>query len=403
MSFFNAKGVHGEHQKGRAMKRKICFILGILAAIGMIAPVVFADSVSDLGTEGEYNWDHTVYTQTVEFTCVGEVEDYTFPAELEMENRVYELVKSSDVVVSSVEEPELEREIKTVTFTNVTGEEVESIQEYLDESGVRYELSEMDTVALEQSEEVSSYLTTGYVYKTPELNEIPATDTIEYESPITRETTTQTLPYQNMELVSPYTWQDGFSLNLTFEIMDAEYFLLDDLPVYLDKEKPVLTEEAKQKIISASGLPANSFTIDSIEWSSDIYEMEGTTYRDAVTHGRQLLGVYRINYGNEEAQTGKLYDVTASYEISDADYETQRKEATIYHCHATATYQVKAPSLFLILLLAVLIIAAGLLVALTYHFIASHLEKKKKSQATYHVTESDSLVNTTRDDFIERK
>lgn len=387
------------------MKKRIYLALGMLATIGIMSPVAatFADSISETHTEGEYNWNHMVYTETVKFTCVGEVEDYSFPDELNMENQVYELVESSGAVVSEVEEPEIERETKTVTFTNVTGEEVESIQQYLDESGVRYELFETDTVTLEQNEEVSSYLTTGYVYKAPELNEIPATDTIEYESPITKEITTQTLPYQSMELISPYTWQDGFDLNLTFEIMDAEYFLLGDIPVYLDRENPILSEEAKQEIIIASGLPADSFTIDSIEWTSDVYEIEGITYRDAVTHGKQLLGVYQINYRNEEAQTGNLYDITATYEISDTDYETQVEDATVYHCHATAKYQSKSPSLTVILLLSVFIIVMGLLIALTYHFIADHVEKKKQPQATYHVSESDSLVNTTKDNFIERK
>lgn len=351
-------------------------IAALLAVLTGTTPVFAANSVSDVKTSSVYNWNHNYYTETVEYTCIGSVEEYVFEPEITLQNRKYELL-SSDTEVVTVEEPDIQPDKKTVTFTGLTSAELEGIEKSLQESGVSYELSEQDVTIQEQTEQLSSYQMSGLVYAEPDINSIPATDSIEYDSPITQETTVQELPFKNMELSTPYAWRDGFELNFTLEVYEAEYFLIGNERVYLDKEAPVLPERSKAIIIEAAGLPVESFTIETMEWTSDIYEEHGVNCRDAIVRGKQLLGEYRINYESDNCKTGKLYDVTATYTVTDEDFQEQVEEASIYYCKSEARYKAASPvTLWQIILLLIIILVTLLL----FIFIMLPKRKKRKKQ-----------------------
>lgn len=364
----------------------------------VIATPVFADSVEK--KHGKYNWNHRYYTETVEYTCAGEAVDYDFEPQMQIKNQLYHLQECESEVINMEEVP-IEREEKVVTYHDLTAEEVEEVNKDLTEAGISYELTETTVKPLEQTENVTSYLMSGLVYAEPSQEEIPKTDTIEYESPITQEVTEQILPYQSMVLTTPYEWRDGFNLDFTLEVYDAEYFLVGSQPVYLDKEFPILSEESKRSIIQAAGLPEESFTIESMEWTSDVYEKDGIKYRDAVTHGKQLLGEYQINYAIENASTGSLYDVIATYIVSDEDYASLVQAETIYHCKAKAVY--KADAFMTGRQILLLCGIAILFVLLVFICIMLRHRKQKKKTEEYHVAQSEQLVNVTKDTFINNE
>lgn len=376
------------------MKKKGILVVAILM-LCVIATPVFADSVEK--KHGKYNWNHRYYTETVEYTCAGEAVDYDFEPQMQIKNQLYHLQECESEVVNMEEVP-IEREEKVVTYHDLTAEEVEEVNKDLTEAGISYELTETTVKPLEQTENVTSYLMSGLVYAEPSQEEIPKTDTIEYESPITQEVTEQILPYQSMVLTTPYEWRDGFNLDFTLEVYDAEYFLVGSQPVYLDKEFPILSEESKRSIIQAAGLPEESFTIESMEWTSDVYEKDGIKYRDAVTHGKQLLGEYQINYAIENASTGSLYDVIATYIVSDDDYASLVRAETIYHCKAKAVY--KADAFMTGRQILLLCGIAILFVLLVFICIMLRHRKQKKKTEEYHVAQSEQLVNVTKDTFI---
>ena len=391
-------GVHGEHlflmEGVKSVKKKI--ITAVLLVTAIVTTPVFAVETNET-KHGKYNWNHRYYTETVEYTCTGEVVDYEFDPEMQIKNQLYSLQESESEIVDT-EEVAVEREEKVVTYNDLTADEVDAIKKELSESGLNYELTDTQVQGKEQTEQVTSYVMSGLVYEEPKQTEIPAIDTIEYVSPITEEQTSQSLPYQSTVLTTPYEWRDGFDLNFTLEVYDAEYFLVGSQRVYLDKDVPVLPDASKKILIEAAGLPVESFTIDSMEWTSDVYEKDGVKYRDAVTHGKQLLGEYQINYADQKAVTGSLYDVTATYTVSDADYDNQVAAETIYHCKAKAVYKATAfltgRQLVLLCGVAVLVVLAGFILILLLN------RKRKKKVKTYHVAQSEQLVNTTKDTFI---
>ena len=93
--------------------------------------------------------------------------------------------------------------------------------------------------------------------------------------------------------------------------------------------------------------------------------------------GKQLLGEYRINYESDNCKTGKLYDVTATYTVTDEDFQEQVEEASIYYCKSEARYKAASPvTLWQIILLLIIILVTLLL----FIFIMIPKRKKRKKQ-----------------------
>lgn len=376
-------------------------IATLLAVLTGTTPVFATNSVSDVKTSSAYNWNHNYYTETVEYTCIGSVEEYVFEPEITLRNRKYELL-SSDTEVVTVEEPDIQPDKKTVTFTGLTLTELEGIEKSLQESGVSYELSEQEVTKQEQTEQLSSFRMSGLVYAEPDMNSIPATDSIEYDSPITQETTVQELPFKNMELSTPYEWREDFELNFTLEVYEAEYFLIGNERVYLDKEKPVLPEKSKEIIITAAGLPVDSFMIDAMEWTSDIYQKDGITYRDAIAKGKQYLGEYRINYSAENCITGNLYDVIATYTVTEDEYQAQIESATVYYCKSIARYKADSPVTLWQIILLLIIILVTLLLFIFIMVPRRKKREKQKEEETVHGEQSIVVRKATPESFTNR-
>ena len=175
-----------------------------------------------------------------------------------------------------------------------------------------------------------------------------------------------------MVLSTPYEWYDDFYLNMTFEVYNAEYYVIGDYRLTLNKDNPVLPEEAKDEILKVMELPENNYIIDGMKWTSD----EGTLYRDAQAYGQQYLAEYTFNYQNDSAVTGDLYDVTLTYTEREEDVKADVTANTVYQVEATAEY--KADSA--LTSIDKLIIAAILILLVLMIIVFFFLFRKKKDK-----------------------
>lgn len=381
------------------MKKKLLMLMGILAVLS--PELVKASELSNISQEEKLNWNRHTISKTITYECQGEAKEYAFDQEITIDGTKY-ILKDSNYEVTDVKKPDaVEQKKKVVTYSNLTEGEVSQIKKKLKENGIAYELKETDVQEQIQTDDVTSYRLSGLVYEEPASGEYAKEELIEYTSPVTGEIIQLSLPFESKELIDPYSWRDGFQMNVAIEEFDAEVFQFGNEQLVLDKENPYgsLTDSAKNYMITAAGLPQQSFTIDSFDWTSDPYEKNGVIYRDATVSGKQYVGEYRYNYHDAAAEIGKLYDVNATYMIDESEYEAEIEAATIYQVQAEAEYQVKVPftKIDLVLLIGIL------LFVLFFVLFLIRLNKKKKAKAVeYHVANEEGLVNKTSDKFIEK-
>lgn len=379
------------------MKQRMLILVGILAFT--FPGIANAADISNVTQTEKMNWNRHTYSKTVTYESLGEAKEYEFEQEITVNGTKY-LLKNSNYSVTNVVKPDsIEQKEKVVSYTGLTEKEVAQIKKEIEENGITYELKESKVQEYLHTEDISSYGLSGLVYQEPEIYE--KEDLIDYTSPVTGESLQLALPFESMDLITPYSWREGFRMNVTIEAFDLDVFQFGEEQLVLDKENPyeTLTDSAKNYMITAAGLPQQSFTIDSFTWTSEPYEKAGVTYRDATISGKQYVGEYRYNYHDSAAEVGKLYDVDVTYEIDEAEYEAEIEAATVYQVQAEALYQVEVPFTKIDLLL---LIGFVIFIMLFILFLFGVIKRRKEKAVEYHVSSKEGLVNTTSDEFIDK-
>ena len=200
------------------MKKKLLMLMGILAVLS--PELVKASELSNISQEEKLNWNRHTMSKTITYECQGEAKEYAFDQEITVDGTKY-ILKDSNYEVIDVEKPDaIKREEKVVTYTNLTEDEVSQIKKKLEENGIAYELKETDVQEQIQTDDVTSCRLSGLVYEEPE--EYAKEDLIDYTAPVTGETIQLSLPFESKELIDPYSWRDGFRMDVTVEVFDAD-------------------------------------------------------------------------------------------------------------------------------------------------------------------------------------
>ena len=156
----------------------------------------------------------------------------------------------------------------------------------------------------------------------------PEKKEVAYYDEATKTSAVASLPMIRFEQTSALEWRSFAPIELTFEVYDAELYLLGDLYVPYSDGAPAL-EGYDDQILAELQLDPEVYAIDGFEWAGDVYEEDGTRCRKAIATGRKYCASYRADYKD----TVKLKDApgwqgTAIYS-AERTVETGEIEYTI--------------------------------------------------------------------------
>lgn len=278
-------------------------------------------------------------TETHSYTTTDKDQKYDFEDTKEVDGITYELTN----VTYDIKENEI---IKEVAKTHT----VESNALYLGESengmfensvtvdGETYTLKDirkipMNSITNRSENHVEAVQYVGYV----DLIDVQPTMTVNVYDPLLKRAKTTTLKYKSTEITNSH-WSDDFGFVIRVNVI-GPYYKVNGNVVEYNAEAPQL-EKYGEYFLSSMNLDNTKYKINSMAWDGDLYEENGTTYRNIAVSGSRLLNDYTVTYEGPVV----LDDITNVYKY-EATYSCNLTEKTgeyEYDIVATATYTEKA-------------------------------------------------------------
>ena len=326
-----------EKKKGKKPHLLSFLVAGVIAmaAVGMVADPVSADSV-DLGNGNvDVNGNTATVTRTV--TSDDKTTEAAFDDEITYDGKTYKL----DRVDSYVTDEKAVEEEKEVSATEeiLTGTKESKFPEAIskDVSGDKVVLQYVDTKYTETKlPEFKADITESVVLGTATSQpEAAQSITVKYHSDEYGIDVDVPLQLDHVEN-NGYTWTSDLSVPMTLYGIDSAYLQFGDALIPYDGGNPPLTGY-ESAYLASLGLSANSYRLSRVTWDGEAYtNADGELCRNAIVTGDRLLSTFTAVYGGKNVTVPSVdgYKATATY----SGTQIVKTDKTEYSIRSVATY-----------------------------------------------------------------
>lgn len=166
---------------------------------------------------------------------------------------------------------------------------------WYDEKGELYELQSWEMISTVQ-EEIQNTVSYSILLEEIESEDlIPRTLELGAQEENTGRIGTAQCNATEIKSVEAY-WIPDFQFIITFHSYDADYYILGDVKIPFDENKPQLIGH-EYALLSLAGLDLERYRIDDIAWNGDAFVDEsGILCRQALASGQRLVDDYQITY-----------------------------------------------------------------------------------------------------------
>lgn len=291
--------------KKKKYTKTLLFALTIFGSFFLLTNQASAQTINENVKQDGKNYKYEVIE---EYETTNKEDTYSFPDTYKGKK----LSTTSQTVVDTTY-PE-KTETITKTYSNRKDQKAPKT---ITKDGVTYTLSNVKAKEVPLMEEVSYTVDYGYQAYEPTPKK-----TYEYTftSEVTGEKVTVTLPYVGLNK-SGTGWIDGFVATVTLKNLDGEEFSFGDHKVTYN-ENMVLTANDYAYLVNLLGYDTKYYRFNQYTWKGPAYEQGEELWRDITVSGQQYATKYEALY-KDTVQVGTTYDVTATYEATVTDKDSE--------------------------------------------------------------------------------